>query len=347
MLRTVYTRGDMLTRGLAMKIAIVGCSGHVGYVLDGLGEARGISLVAVAPGSPEEDMSPLLGHPEVSEHRPSRFEDYRVMLDNAKPDVVCVNPFFYLHSRVTVEALSRGIHVFCEKPLAITHESLDEVRCAQSRSGAAIGMMLNYRYDPRFRAAHRLVREGAIGEPVLGYAQKSYRFGERPDYYKRRETFGGLIPWVGIHAIDWFRWVSGVSYTSVVARHANTNSPDYPDLEDTATCLFELSTGGSAVMSFDYLRPQAAPTHGDDRLRLVGTRGVLEIRDDFGLVLTNEAGDQSVEVDVPPAGLFADFVASIREGADCAVTTDDAIDVTRVCLLARDAADSGERVVLT
>ncbi len=327
-------------------IAIVGCSGHWGYVLEGLHELPGAQLVAIAPGCSEEDMSGLIEHPGVRAYDPVLYDDYRQMLDAQKPDIVCVNPFFYLHSEVSLECLRRGIHAFSEKPLAIELDALEQLRTARRKSGAGLGMMLNYRYDPRFHTARRLVTEGAIGEPALGYAQKSYRFGTRPRYYADRATFGGLIPWVGIHAVDWFQWVSGVPYTAVSARHANRAHPDYPGLEDSATCLFDLANGGSAVMSFDYLRPSGAPTHGDDRLRLVGTSGVIEIRGEGGLILTDGSSQHEVETLSPERGLFADFVASALTGSECAITPEDALDITRTCLLARQSADTGQRVTL-
>jgi len=327
---------------LDTQIVIIGSSGHAGYVLDELPAIEDAALVGVAPGCPEEDVSDLAKKCEAIGLHPKVYGDYRSMLDNTRPDIACVNPFFYLNSEVTVECLRRGIHVFCEKPLALDTDALQQVRDAHAASGAHLGMMLNYRYDPRFYTARRLVREGRIGTPAAGYAQKSYRFGKRPDYYKQRGTFGGLIPWVGIHAIDWFRWVSGLDYVSVSAHHSNLGQPDYPELEDSACCLFELENGGSAAMSFDYMRPMGAKTHGDDRLRLVGTKGILEIRDELGLVLTDESGQVAVDLVAPLRGLFTDFAASVREGLDCLVSAHDAIDVTRIALEAREAADTGK-----
>lgn len=99
----------------------------------------------------------------------------------------------------------------------------------------------------------------------------------------------------------------------MTARHANRHAPQYPGLEDTATCLFELENGGSAVMSFDYLRPPGAPTHGDERLRLMGSHGALEIR-------------------TPD---FAEFI------------TADAFRISEVALKTREAADTRTRVSLT
>lgn len=330
---------------MTIRIGITGCSGHYEYVIGGMECLPEACICAVAPGCPEEDMSGLMKHPTISRYSPNYYSDYRHMLDREDLDIVVVNPFYYLHSQITVEALIRGICVFCEKPLAIDMESLGKVRDAQMQLNTRMGMMLNFRYDPRFYTAHELVKEGAIGVPTLGYSQKSYKLGTRPWFYEKRETFGGLIPWVGIHAIDWFRWVSGVDYSSVVAYHTNMHAPQYPGMEDIAGCLFELSNGGVATMSFDYLRPSGASTHGDDRLRLVGSQGIIEIDDNKGLVLTDESGSHQVELRNPPHDIFADFALTVADpGHECLISTEDALSATRTSLLARESADLGRQI---
>jgi predicted dehydrogenase len=329
-----------------MRIGLIGCSGHAGYVLDGVRDVAEAQLVAVAPGCPDEDMSGVLKSKAVVAANPAVYADHREMLDRERLDAVGVNPFHSLHAATAADALSRGVPAFVEKPLALDAESLAEVRRSRAATGAPVGLMLNYRYIPAFYTARQVVAAGRIGEPVVGYAQKSYKLGTRPDFYKKRETFGGLIPWVGIHAIDWFQWISGRRYTAVTGRHGNRNAPAYPEMEDNATCLFELDNGGSAVMSFDYLRPGAAPSHGDDRLRLACTEGVLEIRDGQLSVLGPD-GPLDIPLQAPAHGLCADFLLSLREGGRrCGITTEAAFRATAVALKARDAADRQERVTL-
>jgi len=331
---------------MSLRIGIIGGAGHIGYVVQGMRALEDARICAVAGGCPEEDSAAVRRRINAGPDVES-YDDYRDLLDKEKLDIVGVSPFFHLHAEITCEALRRGIPVFSEKPLALTLESLEEVREAQKTSGAPIGAMLAFRYAPAFHTAHRLVEQGVIGEPTVGYSQKSYKRGKRPDYYKKRETWGGIIPWVGIHAIDWFWWVSGRDYVAVTGRHVKLHCPEYPGMEDAATCLFELDNGGSVVMSFDYLRPAGAETHGDDRLRVMGEKGALEARGQNWLQLITEAGPQDVPLEEPEHELFADFALSVIDpDHPCRITTEDAIRTTEVALKARDAADAGERVVL-
>lgn len=331
---------------MTVRVGIIGGAGHVGYIVKGIEELGDACVCAVAPGCPEEDVEQVKRRAGAGPDT-SVYPDYRDLLEREELDIVGVSPFYYLHADVTCAVLRRGAAVYCEKPLALTHASLEAIRDARDASGAAIGTMLNFRYEPAFNTARRLVEAGAIGQPTVGYSQKSYKRGERPEFYRQRDTFGGIVPWVGIHAIDWFRWVSGLEYVAVSAHHSKLHRPDYPGMEDAATCLFELENGGTAVMSFDFLRPAGAPSHGDDRLRLLGENGALEARGRDWLELITKDATELVPLTEPEHGSFADFALSvINPEHTCRITSEDAIRVTEICLKTRDAADHHQRVLL-
>ena len=71
-------------------------------------------------------------------------------------------------------------------------------------------------------------------------------------------------------------------------------------MENTTATLFRLDNRGTAALRMDYLRPETAPTHGDDRLRLAGTRGVLEYQAATGLTLVTAKEKPRVITDLPP-----------------------------------------------
>lgn len=329
---------------MSLRIGIIGGLGHVGHIVRGVEELQDTRICAIAPGCEEEDGTRLRKLVAPGQDV-NVYDDYRLLLDRENLDIVGVAPRYDLHAEIAGQALNRGISVFCEKPIALNLESLERLRKAQAEAGKPIGMMMASRYAPSFSTARRLVADGQIGVPTVGYSQKSYRRGNRPDFFKRRDRFGGIIPWVGIHAIDWFHWVSGVDYAAVSARHVKLHRPDYPDLEDAATCLFELRNGGSCIMSFDYLRPAGAPTHGDDRLRLLGEKGAIEVWGMDRVELITTDGVQPIETDPPSLGLFADFARSVVDPShQPRITTADAFRMTEIALLARDAADGNRRI---
>jgi len=90
-------------------------------------------------------------------------------------------------------------------------------------------------------------------------------------------------------------------------------------------------------VNIDYLRPVAANSHGDDRLRLVGERGVVEVRGGKAYVI-DDSGTR--ELPLPPAGnIFTDYMNMLKGRLNDAPGFEDAYRVTEVALLARLSAD--------
>lgn len=326
-----------------MKIALVGVSGHTGYVLSGVRGDADAGIVGLAPGSSGEDASVLLpAFAEAGLPKPGLFDDYRRMLDECQPDVVAVAPHFGDIAGVVSDALERGLHVFAEKPLATTPEGLARVEAAAAAARGKLGCMLALRYDPAFYAGWLAVRGGAIGAVRLVSAQKSYKLGRRSAFYADRASYGGTIPWVGSHGIDLLLWFGGAGFRSVYAAHSRVANGGNGDLEVSAFCQFAMADEIIGTVSIDYLRPSAAPTHGDDRIRVAGTRGVLEVRD-AKAVLIGEGGVRELSP-VPGPGIFQDFLRLVRGEGASRLTAREALDVTRACLLARESADEGRPI---
>jgi predicted dehydrogenase len=83
-----------------------------------------------------------------------------------------------------------------------------------------------------------------------------------------------------------------------------------------------------------------AKTHGDDRLRVVGTEGIVEVTDRKAIII-----DADGERELPlgePENIFSNFVSHIANGTEPIVNAEQTFAVTRASLLARDSADSGD-----
>ncbi len=341
-----------------MNLALIGDRGHQEYVFEGLqklssegvpgntpGRLPEVSITAITMGCEEDDARDLLAKCESIGCKPRLYADYRELLDLPDIDAVSICGPFQLHASMSIEALERGLHVFCEKPVATTIESLAQLTDACSKSdGCHFGAMMGLRYDPAFYTAWQAVKNGAIGEVRLMQAQKSYKLGKRPEYYTRRETYGGTIPWVGSHAIDWIYWFSGARFRSVSAVQSRRFNNGNGDLEISAQCQFELEGEISASVSLDYLRPGTASSHGDDRIRAAGTQGVIEVRQGK-VFLTNQETDGEQQVPTKcDRQVFSDFVNHILTGTESLLPTDDIFTVTEASLLAQKSADEGRRI---
>ena len=322
---------------MTWNVGLIGLDGHQGQILEGIVGRPDIRLAAVT-GAPERTER-IKGHPSVSGDT-VLYEDYRRMLDEAELQVVGICNVDGDRAPILSACADAGMHIVSEKPLVTTLEDLATVRAAIERSGVTLTMLLTMRFEAAYWTAKKLVERGAIGEPILASAQKSYRLGERPGWMKSRSSFGGTIPFVGIHALDLIRWVTGREFTKGTAYHGNVGNPQIDEMEDNASILAKLDNGGSASAHLDYLRPMAAPSHGDDALRVAGTEGVLEVRYGKTTLLDAEGGPREVPLS-DPGQFFVDFIESLEGERQHLISAEDAYRMTEICLKLRDSADTG------
>ena len=242
------------------------------------------------------------------------------------------------HVPTSLPLLDAGYHLLLEKPFATSEDEAWQLVHAARRNARTVGICHVLRFAPFYAAVRARVAEGAIGEVCQAAMQKSYRLGERPEWQRSRETFSGIIPFVGIHALDLIRWVTGRDFTQGAAWCSNVGHPAMRDLEDNACVALQLDNGASASARLDYCRPAKAPTHGDDRLRVAGNEGVIEwmYTADQLTLLTNSEEPRVVELD-EPIDQFANFVSSFYEGTPSWVPAEDCIRMTEICLRLRDA----------
>ncbi len=343
----VYSTGVSVASAQAppktIRFGLIGQDGHQSVILDSLPRHPEIHWVAAAPSRPGDDINHIQKHP-AAHAQMQLYRDYRELLDKAELDLVVICLPYAWNAPAAIKAGKRGIHVISDKPAATTLSDLDELEQVFHSGKARYSSLLNMRALPTFLAARQAVKEGKIGEPILISSQKSYKFGnERPWFYKDRKIYGGTIPWIGIHAIDFMRWVSGQEYSAVTAVQGNKAHPDYPGCQDFASVLFRLKNGGTAISHQDYLRPASAPTHGDDRLRVAGTEGVLEVVENDGKVILYSGKGQSGQLTLPPPiDLLDDFLASLRGKKEPLIPANEIFSITRVCLKAQEAADTGK-----
>ncbi|HVX67424.1 MAG TPA: Gfo/Idh/MocA family oxidoreductase [Bryobacteraceae bacterium] len=321
-----------------VRVGLIGLDTHYGEIVEPLTLLPDVELVAVT--ARRESLPPQLAGARL-------YRDYRQMLDRERLDVVGVCNQNGERAGAILACLERKVHVAAEKPLAIERSDLDAIRRAVRKQGVRLTMLLSMRFEPAYAAMKKLVEAGAIGEVGQVSAQKSYKIDERPEWYRHRNTYGGTIPWIGIHMIDLMRWTGGREFTEAVSYQTRLGFPAIGEMENVTGSLFRLDNGGVGLLRIDYLRPKAAPTHGDDRLRLAGTRGVLEYQASTGVTLM--AGERPPEAikEFPEAKfLFIDFLESIYLGKTHRLTESDIFRVNEIVLLARESAERHQIVKL-
>lgn len=128
------------------------------------------------------------------------YADYREMLDRERPQFVSVAPrWIDGHRDMIVACAERGVHVFCEKPLAPTLADCDAIADACTRAHVKLAIAFQTRHSARYGHVERLLADGAIGEvlEVRGRGKEDARGG------------GEDLFVLGSHILDLFRGVLG------------------------------------------------------------------------------------------------------------------------------------------
>jgi predicted dehydrogenase len=327
-----------------VRLALLGIEGtHISEIINPLPQLPDVEVVALSDPDAAE-RARIAARPRVGAAR--QYADWRQMLERESIDLVAINNNNGERAAAVLACAARGLDVMSEKPLALTRGDLAAIKRTVASKKIALGMQLPMRFSAAYAAVKKMVTDGLIGEVAQMDAQKSYQIGTsrgpRPRWFNRRASYGGTIPWIGIHMIDLMRWTSGRELRQVSGFQAHLGFPEIGDMENVTASLFKLDNGGVATLHMDYLRPRAAPSHGDDRLRLCGTRGIVEHQATTGLTLvTDEKAPVRLEPAPAPHPAFVDYLLATYAGHAPGLSLADIYRVNEIALVAQEAAAQG------
>lgn len=319
-----------------LRLAVIGTVGHIGDVLTPLPKLPDVELVAVAESDPD-GLKIVAGRPALRNAK--QYTDYRKMLDEVKPDVVAICNDNGARAGAALECAERKLPMIAEKPLAIDRREYERVKKAIERSGQPVQLILPMRYEPHYAKLREIVTSGVIGEVGQISSQKSYKAGNRAQWYRNQKTYGSTILWIGIHMFDLMRHCSGREFTEAFSYQAQVGAgAGLGEMENTTTTILKLDNGGSASLHMDYYRPDEAPTHGDDRVRIAGSKGVVEYMAATGLTLLERGKKPVVVSPLPEAGqVFVDFLGWAFAGQKCTMPLNDIWAVNETTLAAHES----------
>ena len=199
-----------------LPLAIVGCGGMGGRHLLGLKALEdigmsNITLQAVCDLRREnaealaDDAQDLLGY------RPQVYADMEAMVrEQPNLQAVDITTDVGSHHRVACPAFQLGLHVLCEKPLAVTMRAANRILAAAEEAQRLLSVAENYRRDPVCRLNKALLDAGAIGTPRMLYdisAGSGNRIIILP--WRHDRNVGGILLDAGIHNANLMQYYMG------------------------------------------------------------------------------------------------------------------------------------------
>ena len=248
-----------------VRYAVVGL-GHIAQVavLPAFANARrNARLAALVSGDPvkRKAMSEKYGV-----EKTCSYEEYDALLKSGDIDAVYIALPNSHHADYAIRAARAGVHVLCEKPMAVTQEECDAMAGAARAAGVRLMVAYRLHFERANLEAVEVARSGRIGEPR--HFNSTFTMEVTPDNIRvKSELGGGVLYDIGIYCINAARSLFRDEPVEVRALTAGSLG----DVEETVGALLRFSNERTAtfVCSFG-----AADT---SHYRLIGTKGDLVV----------------------------------------------------------------------
>jgi predicted dehydrogenase len=215
---------------------------------------------------------------------PWASNDADMFLDSDRLDAVIVATSNDSHEPLTMTALDRGLHVLCEKPLALTAEAADRMAERAGEVGAITMVPFTYRYMPTNQFVKRLIDDGYVGRPHHLNLRYFTGFGREPGYSWRfdDEVAGsGILGDLGPHWLHLARWFLGeiAEIGCVSSRHyerpARPDGTEYTRGEDSAIMTVRFTNGATGTLQVSAVCWEGTDFNQTHHLDLHGTDGTI------------------------------------------------------------------------
>lgn len=165
------------------------------------------------------------------------------------PDGVVIATPSALHAAQSIEALSAGAAVFCQKPLGRGAEEVASVVAAARAADRLLAVDLSYRFTAGMARIHDIVRDGGLGHVHTVDLVFHNAYGpDKPWFYDRAQSGGGCVMDLGVHLVDLALWTLGFPEVTGVTSHLTAGgiALEPGGVEDFAVATIVLA-GGTTV----------------------------------------------------------------------------------------------------
>ncbi|MCB9138653.1 MAG: Gfo/Idh/MocA family oxidoreductase [Caldilineaceae bacterium] len=224
---------------------------------------------------------------------PHYFTDYRAMYAGGLIDAVVICTSNETHFDMTMAALDAGLHVLCEKPLAMNVAQAQAMAAKAEETNLKCLVPFTYRFMPTARYLKQLIDEGYIGRPYLlnmryytGYARQ----GEYMWRFDLERAGAGAIGDIGSHFIYLALWYYGeiesviCQLSRFVERAPRPDGSDYPRADDGGSILLQFKNGAQGVITASAVCYEGSPLGQHHAMEFHGSDGTLYTQIDWDAV---------------------------------------------------------------
>jgi predicted dehydrogenase len=247
-----------------IRYAVVGL-GHIAQVamLPAFGNARRNSVLTALVSSDAEKRAEL--GKKYGIEKTYSYEQYDACLKSGIDAVYIALPN-HLHCDYAVRAARAGVHVLCEKPLALTEEDCGRMGAAAREAGVKLMTAYRLHFERANLEAAEVARSGRLGEPRL-FTSTFCTPVEPGNVRVRRETGGGVLWDIGIYCINAARALFRAEPVEVQASVAGR----IDEVEESASAVLRFADDRVAAFTASFGAAKLS------EYRLAGDKGDLAV----------------------------------------------------------------------
>jgi predicted dehydrogenase len=198
------------------------------------------------------------------------YDEYDDLLASGEVDAVYLGLPNHLHHEYTLRAARAGIHVLCEKPMAVTVEECEDMIRACRASDVKLMIAYRLHFEEANLKAIEIVNSGRLGEPRIFNSVFTNQV-KKGNIRLRRETGGGTLYDIGIYCINAARYLFRSEPIEVFAKTANNGEERFKEIEEMTSALMHFP--GERLANFTCSFGAADVS----AYQVVGTKGVLRV----------------------------------------------------------------------
>jgi glucose-fructose oxidoreductase len=175
-----------------------------------------------------------------------------------------------MHAEYAIRAAGAGVHVLCEKPMAVTEQECEQM--IEACRNAGVKLMIAYRlhFDELNLGVIDMVRRGRIGQPRFFNSSFSMRV-RKGNIRTRGDLGGGTLYDIGVYCINAARYLFRAEPTDVVALSVHSGTRELEEIDESTGAVLRFPGGRVATFVTSF--------NADDvgSYRIVGTKGQIRV----------------------------------------------------------------------
>jgi predicted dehydrogenase len=182
-----------------------------------------------------------------------------------------------LHAEQSVQALSSGRHIVCEKPMGLTKDGCEKVIYKALQTSKNVFCVMQNRYSPPSVWIKDIVTNNTLGEIYMVqlncYWNRDNRYYKPGGWKGTQELDGGTLFTQFSHFIDIMYWLFG-DITNIQGKFADFNHQDTTDFEDSGFVSFDFINGGMGSINYS---TAVATQNLESSMTIIGKKGSIKI----------------------------------------------------------------------